>query len=501
MSVFLGLLIACVSKNQLIYRMHIHLVIVQPDHYVHSLGFLDTADYLKYWLQQQGIHVTVAKNRLRHDAVNLVFGAHLGFHPQWLEASYCTFFFNLEQIGQGGAQLPDAYKDLLRSGHVIDYHPANVASYRDVPESVPLIPFLNAPYLNPAESQIKIADRPIDLLFFGSINAERKAFLKRIEKAGLDVAVFDAPTYYQERDAYVRQAKAVINTSFYASARFEQVRAFNVLSQGTAFISFLQAGQKMDVDFRDHVFWVEDKNFDLFFKEQFAKEAWCLAAEQKFNQWRLTNPHHAMTDLIQVLQSRWQNHVGNLQPAGQHRRLVQGADGRYFHDAVNLSPNVFDQADLDLDLCEKQNWPWAGTSRWGQNLQIYPGQIQLMVFRVWPCDARQWRGLFKNAIALLSLGGELRVEISTADYDFSSDESLDLKTAERTWTEFSDHFWRSGLFTEKFSSQGAQFFNQENKSVEKNMASKIIIVFKKIKTSMSERTKARVQSPNFCTGQ
>jgi hypothetical protein len=109
--------------------------------------------------------------------------------------------------------------------------------------------------------------------------------------------------------------------------------------------------------------------------------------------------------------------------------------------------------------------------------------------------------LFKNAIALLSLGGELRVEISTADYDFSSNESLDLRSAERTWTEFSDQFWKSGLFTEKFSSQGAQFFNQENKSVEKNMASKIIIVFKKIKTSMSERTKARVQSPNFCTGQ
>jgi hypothetical protein len=125
--------------------MQIHLVIVQPDRYVHSLGFLDTADYLQYWLQQQGLQVTVAKNRLRYDAVNLVFGAHLGFDPQWLDTSFCTFFFNLEQIGRGGAVVSAEYQALLRTGPVIDYHPANVAAYRDDAGSVPLVPFLNAP--------------------------------------------------------------------------------------------------------------------------------------------------------------------------------------------------------------------------------------------------------------------------------------------------------------------------------------------------------------------
>jgi hypothetical protein len=477
--------------------MQIHLVIVQPDRYVHSLGFLDTADYLQYWLQQQGLQVTVAKNRLRYDAVNLVFGAHLGFDPQWLDTSFCTFFFNLEQIGRGGAVVSAEYQALLRTGPVIDYHPANVAAYRDDAGSVPLVPFLNAPYLNPDEPAVPLSERPIDLLFFGSINAERKAFIQRIEKTGLDVAVFDAPTYYQERDAYVRQAKAVINTSFYASARFEQVRAFNVLSLGTAFISYLQSGQKVDEDFRDPVFWVNEQNFDLFFKQQFGKEEWCLAAQQKFDRWRQTSPCHSMSHLIQVLKEHWQRHQESEQATHHVRRLMQAEDGSYFQDAVNLSLNQLDQADLEIDLCEKQNWPWEGVGRWGQKLQIGRRQVELMILRRWPETSQQWRALLANAMALLSPEGELRIETLTEGFDFTSDKSADLKKAEMIWLEFSSQFWKAGLFDERVSSIEVKFANDKNQIVDKKIASKISFIFKKTETTLIERTFARMQSPYF----
>lgn len=477
--------------------MQIHLVIVQPDRYVHSLGFLDTADYLQYWFQHQGLQVTMAKNRLRADAVNLVFGAHLGFDPKWLDMPYCTFFFNLEQIGRGGAAVSNAYRELLRSGPIIDYHPENVAAYRSDPQSVPLIPFLNAPYLSPNDSVIDISQRLIDLLFFGSVNAERQAFIKRIEKMGLDVAVFDSPTYYHERDAYVRQAKAVINTSFYASARFEQVRAFNVLSQGTAFISFLQPGQKVDENFRDHVFWINEKNFDLFFKEQFGKEAWCAEAQLKFDRWQKTHPMDSFTHLIQVLKEHWQRHEQREQAASQPKRIMQAEDGSYFQGAVNLSPHQIDQADLDMDLCEKQNWPWVGRSRWGQKLQIGCHQIELMVVRRWPENTQQWRALLANAMVLLTLDGELRVETPTAGFDFSSDISADLKKAEMTWSEFSAQFWRAGLFEERISSITVKFLDEKNQTADKKNAAKAAFTFKKTDTTLSERTFARMQSPNF----
>ena len=477
--------------------MQIHLVIVQPDRYVHSLGFLDTADYLQYWLQKQGLQVTVAKNRLRADAVNVVFGAHLGFDPKWLDTPYCTYFFNLEQIGRGGATVTTAYQELLRAGPIIDYHVENVAAYRSNPPSVPLIPFLNAPYLNPDESAMALSDRPLDLLFFGSVNAERKAFIKRIEKAGLDVAVFDGPTYYHERDAYVRQAKAVINTSFYASARFEQVRAFNVLSQGTAFISFLQPGQKVDERFRDHVFWVNEKNFDSFFNEQFGQEAWYAEAQLKFDRWKKTDPLDSFTHLIQVLQEHWKNHQKGVLTANQPRRLIQAEDGSYFQDAVNLSPDPFDHADLDMDLCKKQNWPWDGLSRWGQSLKIDFHQIDLMIVRRWPENPQQWRALLTNAMALLTFEGELRVETSMAGFDFSSDKSIDLQKAEKTWVEFSAQFWKAGLFEERISSITVNFLDEKNQTVDKKNASKIAFTFKKNETTLSERTFARVQLPNF----
>lgn len=477
--------------------MQIHLVIVQPDHYVHSLGFLDTADYLQYWLQKQGIQVTVAKNRLRHDAVNLVFGAHLGFHPQWLEAPYCTFFFNLEQIGQGGAQVSPAYQALLKSGPVIDYHPANVAAYRSNPESVPLIPFLNAPYLNPVEPEVKLEERTIDLMFFGSINAERKAFLQRIEKTGIDIAVFDSPTYYHERDAYVSQAKAVINTSFYASARFEQVRAFNVLSQGTAFISYLQAGQKIDEDFRDSVFWIDDQNFDVFFKEQFGKATWSLEAQQKFNRWKQTNPNQALNELIEVLQKRWQKYTASPGSMSEPRHLVQSINGRYFQDSLNLSPHDIDEADLTMDLCSQQNWPWAGVSRWGQSLRLGNNQLEQILMQQAPMNDEGWEKLLSNAMQLLKENGHLIFELPIDQINQSGSEGPVFKFGQMVIESYADKFWRSGVFTHRFAYVQSAYLDAQGQPCAKEIARAARMILIKRETTVQERTRARVELPNF----
>ena len=61
---------------------HIHLCIIQPSGYIHSLGFLDQARFVRHQFRQLGAEVTIGKNRLREDAVNIIFGAHLGFPTQ-----------------------------------------------------------------------------------------------------------------------------------------------------------------------------------------------------------------------------------------------------------------------------------------------------------------------------------------------------------------------------------------------------------------------------------
>ena len=80
----------------------IHLCIVQPAGYVHSLGLVDQARYFRWQFRRLGANVSLAKNRLRHDAVNLVFGAHLGFDATQCRRHACVFV-NLEQLGDGGA--------------------------------------------------------------------------------------------------------------------------------------------------------------------------------------------------------------------------------------------------------------------------------------------------------------------------------------------------------------------------------------------------------------
>src|SRR2546427_705882 len=124
----------------------VHIAIMQPAGYVHSLAFVDTARYARWQFRRMGAEVTLGKNRLRED-------------------------------------------------------------------------------------------RPIDLLFFGSMNPRRRAFIDRVESHGLQVSMFDHAIYDAERDHFIRQAKAVINCHFYESSRFEQVRAFHCLSLGTPVIS------------------------------------------------------------------------------------------------------------------------------------------------------------------------------------------------------------------------------------------------------------------------
>ena len=131
----------------------VHLCIVQPMGFVHSMVLLDPALYFKHQFEQLGARVTIAKNRLRRDMPNLVFGAHLGFDPALRERFPCVFV-NLEQLGEGGSGLrtmPE-YLALLQDAAVIDYDASNPRHYTRRPEDIPLVSFGFAPYLAPARS-------------------------------------------------------------------------------------------------------------------------------------------------------------------------------------------------------------------------------------------------------------------------------------------------------------------------------------------------------------
>jgi hypothetical protein len=481
--------------------MKINLVIVQPEQYVHSLGFLDTAMYLRYWFETLGHQVLIGKNRLRHDSVNIIFGAHLGMYPSWIDSNFCTFIFNLEQIGQGGANITDAYSQLLRSAPVIDYHAENICNYRpDSWREVPLVPFWNAPYLNRDSLALDLSQRPIDLLFFGSVNAERKTFLKRIERAGWDVAVFDSPTYFEERDEYVRQAKAVVNMSYYASARFEQVRAFNVLSQGTAFISYLLPTQSIPNDFIDPVFWINENNFDKFFSEEFSKPKWFQLAAEKYLSWIGTDPRPAFNKLLSTLELEWSKHLQSMSVSPANPvQMVQFDDGSYFQDAVNVSPHEYNDPDLPINLLEPQDWPWVGLSKRGQFLQLELGQLERIVIHDNPLGSHQWCALMTNAMELLCEAGLLVLELPVAEV-ILLESSCRVPNAETTLLIFTEKFWRSGQLSHRFDLKAFQTLNDQRQPVDGSIATTCQVIFEKRSTTPRERTLARVHLPDFGIG-
>ncbi len=241
-----------------------HVCVVRPPGYLHSLVLADPARYLQDRLTAAGVPTTFGANRLRHDAVNFVFGAHLGFDPQWAR-EFDVVLVNLEQLGDGGAAVTPQYLDLLRTCRAVDYDAGNVSAYADDPCDVPLLTVGYAPYLG-AAPPVPWDEREIDVLFVGGMNERRRDVLERIGATGVGLVVFDAPVYGAERDEVVRQSRCVVNVSYYASGRFEQVRASVVMSNGTPLVSERRA-DLADVPpaYRDSVLWFDPERPEHFF--------------------------------------------------------------------------------------------------------------------------------------------------------------------------------------------------------------------------------------------
>jgi hypothetical protein len=142
-----------------------HLCIQQPVGYVHSLGFLDQARYFRWQLRRLGRDVTLAKNRLRHDAVNLVFGAHLGFDAtqrQRRPASSSTSSSWARAARECRRRISSCSRARPSSTTTPTTAPPTRRRRRRAGRADPA-----RPYLKPAEP-LPLEKRPIDLLFIAA---------------------------------------------------------------------------------------------------------------------------------------------------------------------------------------------------------------------------------------------------------------------------------------------------------------------------------------------
>jgi SAM-dependent methyltransferase len=476
----------------------LHLSIVQPAGYVHSLGFVDQARYLRWQFRRLGAEVSVAKNRLRADAVNLVLGAHLGFEPS-LRRRHTCMFVNLEQLGQGGAQVPAEYLDLLRRSAVVDYDAANVPAYASDPADVPIVPMLHAPYLDDP-APIPLEERPIDLLFFGSLNPRRKAWIDRIQALGRTVTTFDGPVYGEERDAWIRQAKAVLNVHFYESGRFEQARVSHCLSLGTPVISERTSATRPHAAFEDSVLWVQDDlELEQLFRDDFLTPAYFAAVREGLARFRAADPIDAYADLLAFCVGYEQVDRGRRDRAPWRPTLLNLGSGKDYRAGwLNLDVIARSEPDLVLDLARPLALPATLASPSCGTVHLEAASLDLVYANNVLEHVPDLPALMGNCLRLLKEGGEMHVEVPCEGAPTAWQDPTHVRAMnENSWLYYTGWFWYLGWYEHRFEMTESCWLDARLEACERPQAAFMRVVLRKVPTTVHERMVARTMQPDL----
>ncbi len=475
----------------------IHLCIVQPVGDVSPLGFLDQARFFRYQFRRLGAEVTIAKNRLRHDAVNYIFGAHLGFDAALRERHSCVFV-NLEQLGAGGKPVAASYLELLATSAVVDYVASNVAAYGAASRGVPIVSFAHAPYLaQPAG--LALERRPIDILFFGAVNERRRQMIAQIEAAGRTVAVPRGLIFGPERDGLVAQAKVVFNCHFYETARFEQARVFHCLSMGTPVVSERAAATQPPPQFEHSVFWVPSVEVGSFFAEQFAAPGFADACRHKLAQF---DQHDVLDQYAKALAQGALHHTERVARSSaapwRPTRLHIGSGKDYKPGWLNVDILASAQPDAVLDLAQTLAWPVKINSGLAGAVELHPGSLDTIFANNVLEHVPDLPKLMGNCLMLLRTGGELQIEVpyekaNTAWQDPTHVRALN----ENSWIYYAEWFWYLGWFEARFHVEQLSYLDGRLNECSKDGAHYMRVKLVKVATTLVERTLARTMRADF----
>jgi SAM-dependent methyltransferase len=475
---------------------HVHLCIVQPQGYLHSLGFLDQARFFRHQFRRMGADVTLAKNRLRHDAVNFVFGAHLGFDAE-LRARHSCIFVNLEQLGPGGATVSGAYRALLGRSAVVDYDLSTVAAYTAHVDDVPLISFAHAPYL---EGDVQaIEDRPIDILFFGSVNARRERLIQQVESSGRQVTVLGAPLYGPERDELIRQAKAVFNCHYYDTARFEQARAFQCLSLGTPVISEWTANTQAPAQFEDAVFWVSAAELGNFFAQHFGGAEFASRARRQMEAFRAHDVVEQYADALAFAAGYRKAHAQRV-AAGPWRptRLQIGSGKDYRPGWFNVDVLNSAQPDALLDLSKPQAWPQRISSDTLGEVELSEGSVDTIYANNVLEHVADLPQLMSNCLLLLREGGEMQIEVPHEQARTAWQDPTHVRAMNaNSWIYYADRFWYLGWFDWRFQVRQLVYLDAGLNACGESAAHFMRVSLVKVATTLSEKMTARAMQADF----
>lgn len=309
--------------------------------------------------------------------------------------------------------------------------------------------------------------------------------------------MFDHPLYGEERDQFIRQAKAVFNCHFYESSRFEQARAFHTLSLGTPVISERTERTTPPPAFEDAVSWVSDDQLADFFQNEFMTPVWQERAQGQLRHFSNTDPQgqwqvaqqycqalHGMEDKASKI---WRPTVMNL-----------GSGKDYKLGWLNVDILERAQPDLMVDLGQAVTLPLRAKTLGGGHVLIEAGSLDGIYAKNAFEHVADMTCLMTNLLLLLKESGYLRIRLACQKVISRSQSNLiPMNSNEENWEHFTNKFWLSGWMSHKFEFESLTWLDELDNVCKKEEAASFQIDLQKKETTIREKSVARTMIQDF----
>jgi hypothetical protein len=267
------------------------ICIILPENNYHSICFREVGLLLYNAIKSLGYACDFTFNQLAVDKINIILGYHLLIFENDLK-NYCYIVYQLEQLNANENSFSNDMNLILQHAcSVWDYSKNNITFLKTRGISATLL----IPGYHPALEIIAPAfQKPIDILFYGSVGERRKKILNELGKFFELKVLFGV--YGEKRDHWIGQAKLVLNIHHYSQQLFEAVRISYLLNNRILVLSEKSIDYpylKVDLE------WADTGNLAARCKDLLSKNN--QAADIALNNYLAFKSHYSMTDLIRPL--------------------------------------------------------------------------------------------------------------------------------------------------------------------------------------------------------
>ena len=212
----------------------------------HSPLFIELAELIEYSARSAGFTVTTTLGDFDLNSKNILI-SHFFDENILRELPSDSVILNTEQLFSGDTEndlnliWSDEIVNLAKRFHIWDYSEKNCDIFRSLGINARLFEFGYQPELERIRRSYL---KPIDVLFYGSLNQRRLEILDECRRRNLKVKHLYG-IYGSERDRFIRKSKVVLNLHYHPSQIFEIVRVHYLVNNNIPVISEINPETKV----------------------------------------------------------------------------------------------------------------------------------------------------------------------------------------------------------------------------------------------------------------